>query len=566
MKVRAAGTFSDIRCLSWDGYGGVYEPLRALALRLEADGVTVVTQTFTSPAWAGQVEASDSYAAVSGELLNFAVAVTGSGSYPEYRLANFRAEFTSADEWFDIHAHGYDTNGMTFAQYTSRALTISAETYFAVYAGTDQEDKRLGLFTTRTYHEFPITEGMHFKKLRVQVGVLSGGTVRVGLMVNGVKTALLVNVTATGWTEDTNDAHLVIANTCEGQTALICYYVEVLTGTPVIRFDCFEMTAKVVDQDGDCTDNDEDNGGNEVCHKECPEGFSLQDLRNRTYKMLGEDKNEPVYWSDSEIDRYINDAYTVACRDSKCVQAIIPVALTEGEHEVTLPSTVGQILRVAYDDRYLYNMTKWEMDRTLPNWEVQEGFLECYMTTLHDTRVLSTYKTWDGTEASDSTLIGIVVPDDWLATETYNAGDVVTKLGAFYVATDISEPADVAAYEPGVGTDWEDVWVLSEDPIATSVVVWCIYNPPALTECDEPELPPWSHLGLAFAAAAKALRKYGEMRNDPLAMVYEGIAGDYMKCLKGHVANRTPERVIGMGGQPRGIRRPRVTDYTVEEA
>ena len=78
---------------------------------------------------------------------------------------------------------------------------------------------------------------------------------------------------------------------------------------------------------------------------------------------------------------------------------------------------------------------------------------------------------------------------------------------------------------------------------AGSAEVWTVRVPPALEEiCDGPELPEWSHMGIAYLAAATALRKNGDMKNIPASEAYAAMAGDYIGVLKGLVANRSGER------------------------
>jgi hypothetical protein len=79
-----------------------------------------------------------------------------------------------------------------------------------------------------------------------------------------------------------------------------------------------------------------------------------------------------------------------------------------------------------------------------------------------------------------------------------------------------------------------------------------------------PELPWWSHQGIAFRAAARALMKYGEQGQRKTAAAYNAIANDYNELLKGHVANRSGERLSAMG-RPLNARRPRFYDQLVEE-
>ena len=564
MKVRAPGTFSDVRFYgyitvrpqSW--YVAQSYTTGLVDGRFEVGGTASLTRTITFEE-SGTLSFAGTLAVTDGQLLNFAAKCQDADGTVEagITLYHFRSEFESDDDWFDIHAHGYDTRGMTYAQYTSRALTITAtDMYFAVWGGTNQSHKASSFHTGttyRTWHEQTIAEGMEFKRLRCQVGVLSGGTVRVGLMADGVKLTQYVDITTTGWAEDAVRTDQVNVDGIGG-TANICYYVEKLTGTPVIRFDSFEITAKVIDQTGAT-----------VCDQDCPEGLTLQTMQERTLRMLGEDPDNPVYWTAAEIGRHINDAYRIANRETKCIQYVEGIVLTSGDDEATLSDQVGQVLRATFDDRTLTNVTKWEQDRNLADWENDSGYVDRYITTLHDSRVISTYKAWDGTQYnsygpfdSDGAHTYTVWEDANYAIGdrvTYEGSDGITRA---YYAYDTIVAGDAAFYEPEVGSDWTDVW----KPIP--MMVWAIMNPPELTECDEPLLPPWTHIALCFAAAARALRKYGEQRNDQLADVYEAMAADFAKALKSHVGNRTPERLEGMGrATGGGIRKPKPWDTEI---
>lgn len=77
------------------------------------------------------------------------------------------------------------------------------------------------------------------------------------------------------------------------------------------------------------------------------------------------------------------------------------------------------------------------------------------------------------------------------------------------------------------------------------VDVWHVRLPNVLeTECEPPEVPAWIHPAIAFKAAAKALNKYGEMRNPQLAAAYEAIANDYLSLLNRFISNRIGERRV----------------------
>ena len=77
------------------------------------------------------------------------------------------------------------------------------------------------------------------------------------------------------------------------------------------------------------------------------------------------------------------------------------------------------------------------------------------------------------------------------------------------------------------------------------VEVWATKLPAEMeSTCDAPETPPWSHQGIVFLAASRALRKHGEQRNPALADAYESIGSEYVAMLRGVVANSVGERTV----------------------
>ena len=548
MRVRAPGTYSGLRALKYDSAIGNDGALDYFGI--EANGTVAMSGQFDT-AWdtsARITTSAQTYAAATGDLLNYKIWSDQSTG----RRCDVWCNFESDDTWFDIHAHS-ETGFSTPTLYQTAAPTFTTtETYCNLYNGTDMLGQ-VANGTFREYWECSIAESMKFKRLRVNVGYFSGGDVTVGLMVEGVALTNVITVTGTGWFEDTT--HTDTVTVTAGSTKGVTYYI-VSASSSDVRFDCFEITAQLTDQDGVG-----------ICDPDCPDGLTLTQMQDRTLKMLGEDPDNPVYWSAAEIGRHVQDVYVQACRETKCVQYIEGVVLTEDADEATLSDNVGQVLRATFEDRKLLNVTKLEMDQTLPDWESQSGYVDRYVTTLHDTRIIGTYKAWDGTAYNsygpfDSN--GAHTYTTWHDL-TYAIGDRVTYTGTdgitrAYYAFAVVTAGNSAVTEPEVGTTWESYWL----PIA--LMVWCVMNPPELdSNCDQPLLPQWSHLGLCFAAASRALRKHGEMRNEMLAGVYEAIAEDYLKLLKGHVANRTPERVIGMGDAAArgGLRRPMPWDRTV---
>jgi hypothetical protein len=240
-----------------------------------------------------------------------------------------------------------------------------------------------------------------------------------------------------------------------------------------------------------------DTGDEFGCVKTCEGSETYYSLVNKTLTMLGEDPDAPVYWSSAEIGWYVNEAYVEFCRESKALELIETITLTDGEG--TMSANVGQVFRVSFDDRKIFNVTKSELDCGAVDWEALTGFVSNYVTGWQNNRTIRVYQ----------------------------------------------KPTGGEGY---------------------SLDIWAVKVPDVLSACDEPELPCWSHLGIAYRAAAKALRKYGEQKNEPLADAYDVIALDYGKLLKAYVSTRIPEQVMVVGSRMplRGIRKPQPWDTPVE--
>ena len=558
MKVRAPGTYSALRILRDDAWTG--ETVQRVG-GLYVNSALSITKTFDSDA-AGYYTLAGTAAVVDGDLIHVEVDASSDtssndGGYEPW--GDISIDFESDDEWFDIHSHGNLTGfGLTASDYSTDYDTLETKEFYAQVFGGGTDQTAWSFFDEdhhRTRAEVAIAEAMTFKRLRVQVGAFSGSNVTIGLMINGVAGNQSVTVNGTGWFEDAVNTDTV-NDDCDYDTANICYYLDNGGGAAStdLRIDCFEITAKVITRT--C---------GEPCVHECPDALTLQKLRRRTFRMLGEDPDAPIYWSDDEIDRHINDVYRQAAQETKAIHYVEGIELTSGDPEGSLSAQAGQILRATFEDRVLHNVTKWDQDRTIADWGHDEGYIDSYITSLQDPRRIMVYKTWDGTRYhSYGPFENGAYTYAAYADIDYVIGDRVTVTDAnditrAYVAIDESFEGDQAIVEPGVGSDWTEFWA----PIG--LMVWCVKIPPDLTECDEPELPPWSHLGLAFGAAARALRKIGEMRDDGMRVVYEQMSTDYLKALKGYIANRTPERVHGMGRTNPRMRRPKPWDTVIED-
>jgi hypothetical protein len=312
-------------------------------------------------------------------------------------------------------------------------------------------------------------------------------------------------------------------------------------------------------------------GGGGGVTDNCPEAIRFGALKNRALLMLGEDPDAPVYWTRDEIGRYINDAYSDIALDTRAIETVEALALTDDSGYGYLSDRIAQVYRASFDDRILQNTTRFELDRSDPEWETQSGLVTHYISAPHDTGALSLYKTWDGTEynAYNQFMDGAYSYTTWVLGDQYVLDARVTKTISStdsnlvgYVC--ITAHTATAATEPGVGEDWETYW----SPLA--FVVWGAKNPaPMVEDTDEPELPAWFHIALAFSAAARALRKYGEQKNVPASDVYQAMTDEYVSMLKHRIGNRTPSKVTVVGSRitnTRGFRRPMPWDQTVPES
>lgn len=401
-----------------------------------------------------------------------------------------------------------------------------------------------------------------FSRVRFYVGLYDADApLVIRSRIDGEYGNQTVTIDGTGWFEDTVNTDVV------GQGS--SYVFETLVANSATR--CFVRidSIGITTEETECPD--------EHCRypRDCTDtSLLLGELAERALRMCGEDPSDPAYWSIEEMYRNVNDAYVEICRQTKALETIEGIELSADSEGGTLSDNVAGIFRVTFDDRKIDNTTKWELDRSEPDWENRSGYVSNYVTTLQDNRTIATFQAWDGSTVNAENLFlndnggfdyepwetGTTYPVDFRATNS--SSDEPFNGSTFgYVA--IVEHLSDDTNEPGVGVDWQTYWV----PIA--LMVWATKNPSILdlTGCnDQPELPPWSHLAIAYKAAAKALMRRGEQQNPRLAKGYELIAGEYIALLKGYVATRAPERVIGMGnGRLRGgPRRPLPTDQLIE--
>lgn len=298
--------------------------------------------------------------------------------------------------------------------------------------------------------------------------------------------------------------------------------------------------------------------------------MTFSEIQVQTFKMLGEDPTvgfdaelniiyAPVYWTYDEIKRYINDVYSDVCLDTKALECIEALAVDPATSTSTYSSFVSLIRRVTFDDRKMLNLSKIELDARDENWENRTGYVSNYVTTQYDNGVLSFYEKWDGSESYALNSFfndGQYAYTAWASATAYGVGDRVT-------VDSPSMPGNTAGYicklghtsslttQPGVGANWKTNWT----PIPAAV--WAVKNPVGLVNSEDvPELPAWCHVGLSYGAAARALLKFGEQRNEALANLYQAAADEYWKMIKTIVGNRTSEFTVSMGRAypTRGVR------------
>lgn len=280
--------------------------------------------------------------------------------------------------------------------------------------------------------------------------------------------------------------------------------------------------------------------------------MNLLGLRKAVFTMLGEDESAPTYWKVVEIDRYINDAYRQAARDTGALEIASSIVTTAGLQTYEVPNESNwPPFRVTFGGRKLYSTTKWELDRMGSNWENLTGFVSHYITTLQNNRTLRLYKAPD----ADSGNYDMAGGDIGIVAEVTGA----TMASEFGTDTSWTIDGIKATFTSEFGI------TVNVGGSTTELVIYAKKTPTDMvSDTDKPEFPAWSHMGLAFAAASRALLKHGEQRDDILSAFYNQLAMDYAKVLTGLVANRAPERTHAMSSGPSRVpRKPRPWDQTI---
>lgn len=261
------------------------------------------------------------------------------------------------------------------------------------------------------------------------------------------------------------------------------------------------------------------------------------------------------YWSDDELSRLINDSYIEAARLTKGLETVSTVATTESVSEYVLPSTVGQVFRVSYDDRKLPSLSKYELDRTEHNWENQEGYVSHYVSSSMTSKTIRLYKTptiSGGITVSGGEYGVVVGISDGVSTYTFSGeyGGLIETDGVGWTS-DFGSEYGVATITGGIENNFE---------------VWATKIPSRMADdFDIPEFPNWCHLGIAYRAAAKALRKYGEHAESERAAAYDLMAQEYLSLVSGFLSQRSTQQIVSLGRRRDQQRVPQPWDQTVEE-
>jgi len=263
----------------------------------------------------------------------------------------------------------------------------------------------------------------------------------------------------------------------------------------------------------------------------------LSEIRERAYRMMGLDPTAPVFFTDAQMNRYINDAYVDAQLRTKALDIRFTVTPTAGTGTYTLPDYVGQVWRVMYDGYRVSSISTWELDRLDPGWEDREGYVSCYTMDTRDDRVLRLYKK-PATSGSGTFTTEYGVALRFSGGNTYAFS---SEFGVFISASGGDESFDFEG-ELGVSTDI--------DFSGNSIEVWATKNPARLTlDTQSPELPAYVHIALAFDAASRALMRRGDHYNPSLSEAYGAMAEDYSRFMKSLVENRTPEAAEVVGSR-----------------
>lgn len=287
--------------------------------------------------------------------------------------------------------------------------------------------------------------------------------------------------------------------------------------------------------------------------------MTLQGLRERVWRLLGVNLDVdgnlfPALWTAAQANRAINDAYREIARVSGALEMRQIVAMVAGTHTYTLDAASGPVLRAAYDDYPIKAFDPTEFDRTDDYWRSQTGEVTMYHVARLSPQRVRVYPIPDtsGDAFTMSGQLGEISDTD--ATDTFGS-----ELG---VVSDMTVDGAAAVFDGELGI------VSRIQSTANNLEVWTKRIPPLLDlDTDTPELPAYSHIGIAFAAASRLLAMRGEGQHPGKAMLYSEMADEAVKFLTSVVVQRTMEKAHIFGTHGSGSRsgRARRTPWTGQD-
>lgn len=178
--------------------------------------------------------------------------------------------------------------------------------------------------------------------------------------------------------------------------------------------------------------------------------MTYREIRERVYTLLGENFQQPEYFNDDEVRRYINDAYSALARDSKALEVRREFLTDEDVAEYDLPDDCASIRRGYFRGERLYPLTHFELDRMDENWRNDSGEPRHYTIDNLDPRTIRLHPTPDsGIVVSFDSETGVVVR----LQETGDSYQLRRQLGDFDygVVTDYSEDSETVNFVAGTG-------------------------------------------------------------------------------------------------------------------
>lgn len=272
--------------------------------------------------------------------------------------------------------------------------------------------------------------------------------------------------------------------------------------------------------------------------------MTLRTLRERVWRLLGvsldADSGElfPAFWSAAEANRAVNDAYRTLVRTSGALELRQVVPMVAGTATYSLHTATGPVMRVTFDDYPLRSFDPTSFDRTDDYWRERTGQVSMYHVGRLSPQKIRVYP---------------VPADSGLALDSSSEYGVITDTDAGGDGTELGTTVDVTIDGVGGTADSEYGVVTGVTSTAGNLEVWSKKIAPLLEyDTDEPELPSYALLGVAFGAAALLLDKRGEGGNAAKASAYRKMALESAEFLSGVVRQRTHEKAYVVGTRARG--------------